>query len=166
MGLLLLLAGGDLAAQKKACSLLSAGEINASLTGQVGEPHQIDLSAAPGASKNKQMDGCMWKVGQKGMVSIGIMVALQGQEREAGMAKMRGVYDALKAKHWTEEKKVFDNGSCAVMTPPASEAKAPIMSGCLAEAKGMAVSVTYLDPQQKLTPDKAKALLDKVLAHL
>ena len=36
----------------------------------------------------------------------------------------------------------------------------------MAEAKGKAIGVTYLDPKQKLAPPKAKALLDKVIGHM
>jgi hypothetical protein len=79
---------------------------------------------------------------------------------------MKEVYDGLKAKHWTEERQAFSSGWCSIMTPPASEKDAPIMSGCMAEAKGIAIAVTYLDPKQKLALDKAKALLDKAIGHL
>lgn len=92
--------------------------------------------------------------------------AAKGAERKAGLAKINEVYDALRAKNWAEEKQEFGYGWCSVLTPPASEKDAPIMSGCLAEAKGKAIGVTYLDPKQKLAPRKAKALLDKAIGQM
>ena len=167
MGMVIALSWTDLAAQKEssACSLLTAADINAAVAGKVGEPHRTDMGVAPGAA-SKTMGNCMWKVGDQGMMSVGVMTAAKGAEREAGIAKLNEVYDALKAKHWTEEKEEFSNGWCSVMTPPASEKDAPIMSGCMAEAKGKAIGVTYLDPKQKLAPGKAKALLDKAIGHM
>ena len=167
LGMLIALSWTDVAAQKEssACSLLSAADINAAVAGKVGEPHRIDMGVAPGAA-SKTNGNCMWKVGDQGMMSVGVTPAPKGAAREAGLGKMSEVYDKLKAKHWTEEKQVFGNGWCSVMTPPASEKDTPIMSGCMAEAKGLAIGVTYLDPKQKLALDKAKGLLDKVIGHL
>jgi hypothetical protein len=167
LGMLIALVWTDLAAQKKssACSLLTAADINAAVAGKVGEPHETNMGVSPEAA-SKTMGNCMWKVGDQGMVSVGVMPAAKGAAREEGLAKINGVYEGLKAKHWTEERQDFSNGWCSVMTPPASEKDTPIMSGCMAEAKGMAIGVTYLDPKQKLAPDKAKRLLDKVIGHL
>jgi hypothetical protein len=167
VGMLVALTWTDLAAQKEssACSLLTAADISAAVAGKVGEPHRTDMGVSPGAA-SKTMGNCMWKVGDQGMMSVGVMPAAKGAEREAGLGKINGVYDALKAKHWTEERQEFSNGWCSVMTPPASEKDTPIMSGCMAEAKGKAIAVTYLDPKQKLALAKAKALLDKAIGHL
>jgi hypothetical protein len=167
LGMLITLSWTDLAAQKEssACSLLSAADINAAVAGKVGEPHRTDMGVSPGAA-SKTMGNCMWKVGDQGMMAVGVMPAAKGAERDAGLAKLNEVYDGLKAKHWTEERQDFSNGWCSVMTPPASEKDTPIMSGCMAEAKGLAIGVTYLNPKQKLALDKAKGLLDKVIGHL
>ena len=167
LGMLIALAWTDLAAQKESstCSLLTAADINAAVAGKVGEPHQTDMGVAPGAA-SKTNGNCMWKVGDQGMMSVGVTAAPKGAAREAGLGKMKEVYDKLKAQHWTEERQDFSNGWCSVMTPPASEKDTPIVSGCMAEAKGKAIAVTYLDPKQKLAPGKAKALLDKVIGHM
>ena len=167
LGMLIALAGTDLAAQEESstCSLLTAADINAAIAGKVGEPHRTDMGVSPGAA-SKTMGNCMWKVGDQGMMAVGVMPAAKGAEREAGLAKLNEVYDGLKAKHWTEERQEFSNGWCSVMTPPASEKDTPIMSGCMAEAKGNAIAVTYLDPKQKLALDKAKALLDKAIGRM
>ena len=61
---------------------------------------------------------------------------------------------------------MFSTGWCSVMTPPASEKTAPIMTGCMAEVKGSAIGVTYLDPKSKMALNKAKALLDKAIGHM
>jgi len=166
LGMLIALTWTDAAAQQgSACSLLTPADINAVVAGKVGEPHRTDMGVAPEAA-SKTNGNCMWKVGDQGMMSVGVTAAPKGAAREAGLGKMKEVYDKLKAQHWTEERQDFSNGWCSVMTPPASEKDTPIMSGCMAEAKGKAIGVTYLDPKQKLAPPKAKALLDKVIGHM
>ena len=51
------------------------------------------------------------------------------------------------------------------MTPPPSDKDAPAMTGCMAEAKGMAISISYLG-QKSLPVDNVKALLDKLVSRL
>jgi len=51
------------------------------------------------------------------------------------------------------------------MTPPASQKDGPLMNGCLAEAKAMAISVSSLG-KTRVPIDTVKPLLDKVVQRL
>jgi len=81
LGMLIALSWTDLAAQEESstCSLLTAADINAAVGAKVGEPHRTDMGVAPGAA-SKTNGNCMWKVGDQGMVSVGVMPAAKGAE--------------------------------------------------------------------------------------
>ncbi len=49
-----------------------------------------------------------------------------------------------------------------MMTPPADKKEVPLMSGCMAEAKGMAFSVGSMSP----TKEQFKTLVDKAITRL
>jgi predicted dehydrogenase len=52
------------------------------------------------------------------------------------------------------------------MTPPASPEKdIPVMTGCVAEAKGVAISVGYMG-RTSVPIEKVKTLLDKAIGRL
>ncbi len=108
---------------------------------------------------------CAWLVRQTS-VSLAVIRAPRGPEREAGLAKLRQVFEGLKAKGWREEKKDYPNAKCVVMTPPPSEEKMPKSTGCFGEAKGMAISVGAYTTATGFPPEKVKALLDKVIGRL
>src|SRR6266446_9449257 len=62
----------------------------------------------------------------------------------------------------TEDKRVIGNARCSMMTPPAAKKDVPMMSGCMAEAKGMAFSVGSMSP----TKEQFKTLVDKAITRL
>ena len=165
VGVLIALTWTDVAAQQPACSLLTSGDIEAVTGSTAREPHKSDLVISEGPAKGQTLNGCMWATADQGMVAVSMMRALEGAAREAGLAKLAEVFDALKAQHWTEEKQDFANGSCSVMTPPPSQTNVPMLSGCLAEARGMALSVAFMSPTKKLSISQTRALLDKAIGH-
>src|SRR5262249_30379314 len=150
LGLLLALGGGEVAAQQKmhACSLLTAGEIGDAVGDKVGESRESDTVVSQGPSKGETVGTCMWKVGEQGMVSVSVARAAKGAQREAGLARMSQAFETLKAKGWTEEKKDYGSARCAIMTPPPSEPTMPTSTGCIAEAKGMGLSVGLMAPKK------------------
>jgi hypothetical protein len=108
----------------------------------------------------------MWSVSGNGMVSVSMMPMPTGISREAGIAKLEEVYAQLRAQQWAEEKKSFPDDNCVIMTPPAGKKDAPIMSGCVAESKGMVMSSVFMSPTQKLSMEKTRALMDKAVSHM
>ena len=149
-----------------ACTLLTVAEIGSAVGGQVGSSQESSITIPNGPSKGQTMAGCMWKVGDRDMVSINVIPALQGAEREAGLAGLNKVFEGLKAKGWTEDKRTIGNARCSVMTPPASQKDVPLMSGCMAEAKGLALSVGSMSPTKQAAMEQLKTLLDKATTRL
>ena len=167
LGILIVFAWSGLAAGEEmhTCALLTSGEVVAAVGG-TGQSQESNIVIPEGPSKGETLGGCMWAADNQGMVSISMIRAPQGAMREAGLAKLRDGFQRLKAKGWTEEKKEFSNGKCALMTPPASSKKdIPVMTGCIAEAKGMGISVGYMG-KTSVPIDNVKTLLDKAIGRL
>lgn len=166
VGMLIALSWTGAAAQQSACTLLTSGDIEAVTGAKPGEPHESDLILSQGPAKGMKTFGCMWGVADRGMVTVAMFPALKGPARETGLAKVNEAFDALKAQHWTEEKKVVGNATCSIMTPPPSQKDAPILSGCFGEAKGIGLSVGFMSPTKRLSIDQTKALMDKAAGQL
>ena len=167
LGILIVFAWSSLAEGKEmhTCALLTSGEVVAAVGG-TGQSQESNIVIPEGPSKGETLGGCMWAADNQGMVSISMIRAPQGALREAGLAKLREGFQRLKAKGWTEEKKEFTNAKCALMTPPASPEKdIPVMTGCVAEAKGVAISVGYMG-RTSVPIEKVKTLLDKAIGRL
>ena len=145
---------GALAEQKmRACALLTSAELGDAVGTSVGQFQESDMVIPEGPSKGETMGHCMWPIGDgQSMVSVSVIRALQGAQREAGLAKLHQGFDRLKAKGWTEEKKTIGNAMCATLMPPPSETNAPTMVGCLAEAKQMGISVGWMAGKGKKVP--------------
>ena len=167
LGILIVFAWSSLAEGKEmhTCALLTSGEVVAAVGG-TGQSQESNIVIPGGPSKGETLGGCMWAADNQGMVSISMIRAPQGALREAGVGKLREGFQRLKAKGWTEEKKEFGNAKCALMTPPASPEKdIPVMTGCVAEAKGVAISVGYMG-RTSVSIEKVKTLLDKAIGRL
>jgi len=147
------------------CPLLTAAEIKAVTGMTVGAPHETDMQLPNGKG---QMTGCMWQVGEKGMANVSVMRAAGSQEeREKGLAALRQVYAALKAKGWTVAESKIGDKLCSTATPPAAESDhSPAMAGCFAVGKGFVYSVSVVGPRFKTPPEKVKALADNVVKRL
>lgn len=147
------------------CPLLTAAEINAATGMKAGDPQETDMQLPKGQG---QMTGCMWPVGRQGMANVSVMRAAGSQqEREKGLAALRQVYAALKAKGWTVAEKRIGDTLCSTATPPAAESDhAPAMAGCFAVGKGFVYSVSVVGPHFNTPAEKVKALADDVAKRL
>jgi len=149
-----------------ACSLLTAAEISDAVGMPAGPSQESDMVIPEGPSKGETMRMCMWHIGDQDMVSISVIRAPQGAQHEAGLAQLNKTFDMLKAQGWTEERKDFSNTRCAIMTPPSSLQDVPLSTACLAEAKGMGISVGSMSGTKKVAIEKIKTLLDKAIGRL
>jgi hypothetical protein len=109
------------------------------------------------------MGMCTWPEDGQGTVSVAVVRAPQGAQRESGLARFKQAFQTLKAQGWSEERKDFSNGACVLMTPSAKSM--PISTGCFAEAKGLGISAGHNGPS-KVPIDKMKTLLDKAIGRL
>jgi hypothetical protein len=149
-----------------ACSLLNTDDIAGVTGGKVGEGHENTTPIPSGPQKGESMAGCMWKLGDQGMVTVNVLPAATGAAREAGLAKLRQVKEKLKSQGWKEDKQTFGSTVCATLTPPPSQKSMPVAAGCMGEAKGMAVSVGSMSPGSAVPLPKMKALFDKATSRL
>jgi hypothetical protein len=140
-----------------ACSLLNTNDIAGVTGSKVGEGHENDMGTTA---------GCMWKLGEQGMVTVNVVPAATGAAREAGLAKLHQVMDKLKSQGWKEDKQTFGGVVCATLTPPPSQKSMPVAAGCMGEAKGMAMSVGSMSPGSAVPIPKMKALFDKATSRL
>jgi hypothetical protein len=162
-------AWSSLAAQKTGvgCTLLTASEITGVLGTAPSKTMETDMVVPSGPQKGETLAGCMWKVGATtDMVTASMIRALKGPALERQLAKLDEGYARLRAKGWSEKKESISKGWCSVITPPASEATAPTMAGCIAERKGMGMSVGYMGRDGPFSIDKAKALFEKTATHV
>jgi hypothetical protein len=151
-----------------ACSLLTPAEVSDAVGAHAGPFQESDIVVPAGPSKGETLGRCLWLLGDgQSMVSANVLRALQGAQREAGLAQLRQIFEGLKAQGWAEAHKMLGNTTCATLTPPPSDTDAPTMVVCLAEAKQMAISVGWMAEQgKKVAPAKIKALLDTAVARL
>jgi hypothetical protein len=161
----MMLSGMATAAQRGAkpsegCALLTAADVTAAVGGPAGDPHDT------GNMGGQAIASCMWgPTPDHGMITYSIFRSAVGEQRAEGLAKLRQVKEGLKAKGWKEEQQAISHGSCSILTPPPSGETLPVMTGCLAEAKGMAISVGFMG-RKPLPIENVKTLLDKVVARL
>ena len=134
----------------------------------VVEGQDTTMAIPSGSAKGRTMLGCMWRAGEVGMVSISLIAASNGPEREEGLAKLREGTKKLEAKGWKREAREFSDAKCSVLTPPPGQESLPIMTGCMAEAKGMGLSVGHMTGQtgKSIGMDNVHALLEKVVSRL
>jgi hypothetical protein len=150
--------------ESTACSLLTSKDIETA-TGIKPEadthPNQMSM---PGTQETMQM--CTWVVRpRQGQVVISTARLPPGATAK-DYSKNNAGLDALRAQHWTEESKDFGSAWCSIMSPPAGTKDGVMLSSCVGGAKGTLLSVVFMSPNQKLTIDQTKSLLDKAAARL
>src|ERR1700737_2097021 len=168
VGMLIAFMWSDLAAAQPvpACSLLTSSEVGSAVGGNAGPGQEKDVVIPNGPSKGETMATCMWPIEGQSMVNVSVIRAPKGEQREAGLARLRQAFTDLEAKGWKPEKKDFGNGTCLFLTPPASIPNAPTVTSCFAEAKGLGMSVAFMGGKQNVAIEKVKSLLDKVIGRL
>lgn len=158
------------ASKYKACSLLTAAELEAVVRVRVAAPEDVDVPITEGPFKGETMSICSWgmgsTVGAAGYVTLSVMRAPKNaQERAAGLAMLRETDEQLKRQGWTIKNVALGGVECATYQPPAG-ANAPGGAGCAVEAKGFAFSLSIVGPTVAVTPQQVKALADKAVARL
>lgn len=162
---MLALTGNPALAQVRACSLLSAGEIGTTLGGQPTPSEENSVTIPDGLAKGETVRSCMWRTGGGDTVTLNVMRALQGAQREAGSATLNRAMTRLKQQGWTENARTIGNARCSTWTPPAARKSAPI-TACMGEAKGMALFVGAMSMTRELAVEPIKALFDGATARL
>ncbi len=155
----------DAASKYKACSLLTASEVEATLQAKVTNTDERDITISEGTYKGDIMSTCTWVVGSA-YVSLNVIRGPRTpEERATGLAIFRKAEEDLKNKGWKVEGVNIAGVACSNLKPPASEATARPIAACAMESKGLAFSVTVIGSASP-TAQQAKALADKVVARL
>lgn len=158
--------GAAKGAAVQACSLLTADEITGVTGAKAGPGHETDIPIATGPQKGETLAGCMWKLGEQGMVTANVIAAATGAAREAGLARLHQGVEKLKSQGWKQDRQTFGSVVCSTMTPPPSQKSMPVAVGCMGEAKGMGISVGSMSPGSAVAIPKMKALFDKATSRL
>jgi hypothetical protein len=108
-GLILVCVWSGLAAGQPmyACALLTSTEIGTAMGTPAGPSQESAMVVPEGPAKGETMSMCRWPMGEQGMLSISVIRAPQGAQREAGLAQLSRMFETLKAQGWTEERKDF-----------------------------------------------------------
>jgi hypothetical protein len=149
-----------------ACGLLTGAEIGSAVGTQAGPAQENNVVIPEGPSKGQTIAMCAWRLGPRDIVRVSVAPALQGASRAQGLASLNQSFDAMKAQGWREDAKSFGDIRCSTMTPPPAERDAPLMTGCMGEVKGMAVSISSMSATKQVAIEPVKDLFDKAAERL
>jgi len=88
-------------AKGSACDLLTAKEISDAIGVAVagnGQPNDVPVSN--GTAQGETMRGCAWRAGQTGTMNVSTIRAPSGEQRAAGLARMRQAYERFRPWAW------------------------------------------------------------------
>jgi hypothetical protein len=158
-----------LTAQKPpaACPLLTPTEIAAATSMKVGPSHVSDMVIPSGPAKGQTMTGCMWKLGDSGMLNIAVVKASSKENAATAVAKLHEALATLKTHGWTVDDVTTGGMLCSTAVPPkAQRDHTPSSTGCFAAARGFAFSVGVMAPYAKVPIDRVKTLADQISKRL
>jgi hypothetical protein len=128
-----------------ACAKLTAAEVEAVLHTKVSRTVEQDVVIDKGPYKGETQSNCSWVMSgtTPAVVTVAITRAPRtSQERDEGLARLRGAVDVLKQQGWIIESASTGGASCTRGVPPASLATARGFTGCFMESKDLAFSTT------------------------
>lgn len=158
-----------LSAQKPpaACPLLTPAEIAAATSMKVGASQATDIVIPSGPAKGQTMTGCMWKLGDEGMLNVSIVKASSPENAARGMARLHDVMEVLKSRGWTVTDTKIGAALCSTAVPPASQREhTPSSTGCYASSNVFAFSVGAMGPNAKVPVERVKSLADLIAKRL
>ena len=152
----------------KACSLLTASELETLIRNKVDRFSEADQTVNDGPWKGETMSTCTWFLGRTEAQLSVIRAPRSPEERAVGMARLREAEENLKKQGWTTETVTVGGSECKIATPPASSNVPGRLSACVAEGKGLALLLVVGKPAAPVdvTPHQVKALADKAVARL
>ncbi len=153
----------EAASKYKACSLLTAAELEAALGAKVSRTDEGDIVINEGPYKGETMSSCSWVIGSS-QASLNILRGPQTPaQRAAGLAVLRDTDEQLKKQGWTIVDVTIGGVTCANYRPPAGQNLPPVAS-CALESKGYALSLSVFG--LNASAQQVKTLIDKAVARL
>jgi len=153
------------ASKYKACSLLTAAELEAVVRTKVTTPDDLDFTVPDGPYKGETVSVCSWLMGST-YVTLSVMRGPRTPaQRAAGLAMLRDADEALKKQGWRIENVTIGGVECATYRPPAGLNAIP-GAGCAMEVKGFTFSLAIIGASVTVTPQQVKVLADRAAARL
>jgi hypothetical protein len=152
--------------QTHACSLLTGAEVGSALGAQPAPSQENNVVIPDGPSRGQTIAMCAWRLGPRDIVRVSVAPALDGAQRAQGLSALTQSFDQMKADGWRENARQFGDIRCSSMTPPPDISDAPLMTGCMGEARGRALSISAMSASKPAAIDPIKDLFDKAAARL
>ncbi len=163
----LLGAASVIAASKyKACSLLTAAEVEAVLKKRISKTDEGDIIIPEGLYKGEVMSGCNWIAGETHAWLTVIRGPRTPQERAESQAILRDTFEALKKQGWSVQEQVIGVVECVTGRPPAGTSGNPSFVGCGAEKGGLAFSISTMGTGVPISAEQVKSLSDKAASRI
>lgn len=154
---------GRAASTYKACSLLTAAELEGALRQKLTRSDDSDIAVTEGPYKGETVSICSWVLGSAYVTLAITRRPRTPQQRAAGLAILREAEETLKKQGWTIEDVTIGSAVCSTYRPPAT-VKTPHGAGCAMEAKSFAFSLGVFGADA--TPQQAKSLADRAAERL
>ncbi len=163
--------GGVAAASKyKACSLLTAAEVEAVLKKKVSRTDEGDITIPEGAYKGEVQSSCTWTAGATSAATSAVLSIIRAprtpRERAEGLAIIKDTFEKLKKQGWSIQEKVFGGVECAALRPPAGTSGNADFASCFAEKGGLALSVGIAGVGLQVSMEQVKSLTDKAVSRI
>ncbi len=168
----LLGAAGVAAASKyKACSLLTAAEVEAVLKKKVSKTVEgDDITIKEGTYKGEVVSRCDWVAGQGALGTYVTLSVTRGprnpQERADGLALLKDTFAQLKKQGWSIQEKEFGGVGCATGRAPAGTSGVADFASCVAEKRGLALDITIAAVGLQVSMEQVKSLTDKAASRI
>jgi hypothetical protein len=164
-------AGGVAAASKyKACSLLTAAEVEAVLKKKVSKTEEGDVTTPEGSYKGEVVSGCQWIAGQGALGTYAWLSVTRGprnpQERAEGLAILKDTFEKLKKQGWSIQEKEFGGVGCATARAPAGTSGNADSASCAAEKRGLGFSIYIAGVGLQVSMEQVKSLTDKAVSRI
>ncbi len=153
------------ASKYKACSLLTAAELEAVVRAKVTTPDDSDFTIPEGPLKGETVSSCTWTMGSAYVILSVQRTPRNPAQRAAALAMLRDTDEALKKQGWKIENVKIGKAECTIYRPPAG-LNAPSSAGCAMESKDFWLTLAILGTSVPVTPQQVKALADKAAARL
>lgn len=151
------------ASKYKACTLLTAAELEAVVRAKMTTPDDSDYVFPDGALRGETVSSCGW-MGSTWAITLSVLRGPRTPEQRAAvLAFFRDQDETLKKQGWTIVEVAVGGAACATYRPPAGQ-NLLAAAGCAVESKGFTTSLAVFG--LNATPQQVKGLVDKAVARL
>lgn len=154
----------------KACSMLTASEVEEVMGAKVASSTEGDIPYTKGP--NRDHDGtlmtCNWKLDDRSVSLVYSTRSVTAEGKKQSENRIKASQEALMSEGYKVNKKDFGSIKCSTMEPPAQQVVKNSSTVCRTEKGPMFVSVTASasGPTELVSMDKVKTLAEKAASRL